>query len=202
MSTGFDRVELIGDKVRLRPARPTDAADAYRLVIDEAVLSRLLWDGPANEAEMSGTFQRWQGELKAGESYSFAIERVEEPALIGCIGPRLVAHPLQADVGYWLGVPYWNRGYMTDAIRLVCHFSFEHLDVVRVYATVMVGNVGSRRALEKNGFSLDGTLRRHVLKRGEWLDEWFLSLLRSEWEADRARFRPRHEDVQVARSGE
>lgn len=200
MPPGFDRVELVGEKVRLRPTTGEDATDAYRLVRDEAVLRWLLWDGPADEAELSGTFRRWQTELKTGESYNFSIERVEEPGLIGCIGPRLVTHPQQADVGYWLGGPYWNNGYMTEAIRLVCHFSFEYLGVVRVYASVLVGNIGSRRALEKNGFSVDGTLRSHVIKRGEWRDEWFLTLLRSEWERDRAGFRPQGEDIVIAGS--
>ncbi len=202
MSIGFERVELAGDKVRLRPTQPDDAADAYRLVSDEEVLSRLLWEGPADEAEMSDVFHRWQAGLETGEGYNLAIERTDHPGLIGCIGPRLKEHPLQANIGYWLGAPYWNRGYMTEAVRLACHLSFEHLGVVRVYATVFVGNLGSRRALEKNGFSLDGTLRSHVLKRGEWRDEWFLSLLRSEWESDRTRFLPRYEDIVVTRSGE
>ena len=196
---GFERVELAGDKVRLRPTTGGDAASAYRLVKDEAILRWLLWDGPNAEEEMSQTFRRWQERLETGESYQFAIERADEPGLIGCIGPRLVTYPEQADIGYWLGVPYWNRGYMTEAIRLICYFSFEYLGVVRVYATAFVGNVGSRRVLEKNGFSLDGTLRSHVPKRGEWRDEWFFSLLRSEWDRDRARFRPRQEQVIVAR---
>ena len=79
---------------------------------------------------------------------------------------------------------------MTDAVRLVTHFSFEYLNAIRVYATVFVGNVGSRRVLEKNGFSLDGTLRSNAFKRGEWLDEWFFSILRSEWEVDKERHEP------------
>ncbi len=202
MSIGFERIELVGDRVRLRPTTGGDGASAYRLVKDEAILKWLLWDGPNAEREMAETFQRWQEGLETGESYHFAIERADEPGLIGCIGPRLVTYPEQADIGYWLGVPYWSRGYMTEAIRLVCHFCFKYLGVVRVYATVFVGNVGSRRALEKNGFSLDGTLRGHVHKRGGFLDAWFFTLLRSEWEEDRERFRPRHEDIVVAGSRE
>jgi len=202
MPSGFSRINIVGEKVRLRPAYPTDAPDAYRLVTDEAVLSRLLWDGPQDEEEIASTYLRWQEELKTGPEYHLAVERVDQPGLIGCIGSRLIMHPLQADIGYWLGVPYWNQGYMTDAIRLVCHFSFKYLDVVRVYATVFVGNVGSRRALEKNGFSLDGTLRSHVIKRGEWRDEWFLSLLRREWGGNQARYRPRDEEVVIIKNHE
>ena len=198
MSVGFSHINIVGEKVRIRPVMVTDAPDAYSLVTDDAVLSRLLWEGPANGAEMADTYRRWQKELKTGKWYSFAIERVDQPGLIGCIGPRLITHPQQADIGYWLGVPYWNQGYMTDAVRLICYLSFKYLEVVRIYATVMVGNIGSRRVLEKNGFSLDGTLRSHVIKRGEWRDEWFLSLLRTEWEDKRERFYPRHEEIVVA----
>ena len=63
MSIGFERVELVGDRVRLRPAQPTDTADAYRLVSDEEVLSRLLWEGPANEEEMSDVFYPRQEDI-------------------------------------------------------------------------------------------------------------------------------------------
>ncbi len=200
MPPGFERVELVGEKVRLRPAVVADAGFAYQLVTDDRILRWLLWDGPDAEADMLRVFGRWQEQLRLGEGYQFAIERLDEPGIIGCIGPRLVEHPQQADIGYWLGVPFWNQGYMTEAVSLVSHFSFEYLGVERVYATVMVGNEGSRRALEKNGFSLDGTLRGHALKGGEWRDEWFFSLLRSEWQAGRERYLPRDEEIVVVGS--
>ncbi len=63
MSIGFERVELAGDKVRLRPIRAGDAGEVYRLVTDEAILSRLAWDGPAGEDGMAETYQRWQEDI-------------------------------------------------------------------------------------------------------------------------------------------
>ena len=200
MPVGFERIELLGDKVRLRPIREADATDAYRLVVDEAVLANLAWDGPASEAEIAETYRHLE-RLRTGESYSLAIEEVTKSGLIGGISARPRLHPQQIDIGYWLGVPYWNQGYMTEAVRLVCHFSFVYLDAVRAYATVFTSNVASRKVLEKNGFSVDGTLRHHVFKRGEWYDEWFLSLLRFEWEVEKQRYTPRHEDVVVAKGG-
>lgn len=198
MPVGFEHIELVGDKVRLRPICETDAADAYRLVADEAVLANLAWDGPASEAEIAETYRRWETEIKAGENCCLAIERVDKPGLVGCIDARFPRHPRQADIGYWLGVPYWNKGYMTEAVRLVCYLSFKHLDAARAYATVFVGNNGSRRVLEKNGFSVDGTLRSHVFKRGQFVDSWFMTLLRSEWDAEQGQFSPRYEDIVVA----
>lgn len=47
MSAGFSKVNIVGDKVRLRPIRESDAKTAYPLLTDEAILSQLLWDGPA-----------------------------------------------------------------------------------------------------------------------------------------------------------
>ncbi|UCB43270.1 MAG: GNAT family N-acetyltransferase [Dehalococcoidales bacterium] len=199
MPVGLEHIELVGERVRLRPIKESDAADAYRLLVDDAVLSNLVWDGPTSEAEIAEAYDRLEGELKSGESYSIAIERVDASGLLGCINPRFPRHPRQAEIGYWLGVPYWNQGYMTEAVRLVCHLSFKHLDAARAYATVFTSNVASRKVLEKNGFSVDGTLRSHVFKRGEWRDEWFLSLLRSEWEVREERYTPRHENIVFTR---
>jgi ribosomal-protein-alanine N-acetyltransferase len=88
---------------------------------------------------------------------------------------------------------------MTETVRLVCYFSFVYLDAARAYATVFTRNMASRRVLEKNGFSVDGTLRSHVFKRGEFVDSWFLTLLHSEWEVQKKRYAPRHEDIVVAK---
>ncbi|MBI2288666.1 MAG: GNAT family N-acetyltransferase [Chloroflexi bacterium] len=201
MSVGFSYVDIVGDKVHLRPTQATDASVAYRLVKNGAVVSNLAWDGPTSKEELLNTYRQWEEETKSGEKYHFAIEHSEQHGLIGCIDIRFPSHPLQADIGYWLGEPFWNRGYMTDAVRLVCHFSFKYLDTARVSATVFAGNIGSRRALEKNDFSLDGTLRCHVYKHGKWMDGWFFSLLRTEWEPNRGKFVPSHEVV-VTREGE
>lgn len=199
MSIGFSHIAIVGDKVRLRPLLATDAKAAYRLLSDKAILSQLQWDGPADEEEVFNTYRRWEDELKSGDSYHLAIELLGYSGLIGCIGIRFPRHPCQADIGYWLGVSFWGKSYMTEAIRLACHFCFKYLDVVRVYATAFVGNVRSQRALEKNSFSLDGTPRCHILKRGRWRDAWFFTLLRTEWEDKREEFCPRHEGIVVAR---
>ncbi len=127
--------------------------------------------------------------------YAFTIEQPHSSIAVGGLGLHQRAHPQQLEVGYWLGVPYWGYGLATDAVRLAVHFAFRHLDAIRVSAYVFYGNTGSRRVLEKNHFHLDGALRCHVQKRGEWKDEWFFTLLRSEWEAQKAWYHPKEERV-------
>ena len=65
MSAGFNHIHIAGEKVRLRPVSAADAAAAYKLVKNEAVLSTLAWDGPADEEEILNTYRRWEEEMKA-----------------------------------------------------------------------------------------------------------------------------------------
>ena len=192
----FQHVELVGEKVRLRPLSREDAPAAFNLLKDDRVTRAILWDGPSSvEGLGEGYDARSTLPSKESHGYDFAIEAVDSSGIIGSIGARKGSHIQQLDIGYWLGVPYWGKGLTTDAVRLATYFSFQHLNAVRVYATVFVGNTPSRRVLEKNGFVLDGTLRGQALKRGKWLDEWFLTLLRPEWESDRDWYQPQAETL-------
>lgn len=194
--TRFVDVELIGSKVKLRPIHPDDASVAYDLVRDDRVTSMLLWDGPSNLAELIEGYRlradRWK---QAISPYVFGIDLIGKSSIIGSIDARYQEYPGQWEIGYWLGVPHWGNGYMTEAVRLITHFAFKHLDAVRVCADPYVGNIASSRVLEKNGFQLDGTLRSHVLKRGEYLDQWYYTLLRTEWDARRDSYAPERELV-------
>jgi len=193
MPQHYKYVMLEGETVKLRPILASDAAVAYSMLVDEQILAWLLWDGPESEGEVFNTYSQWEKQFGASGEYWFALERLDEPGLIGCISFSFPQHEKQTDVGYWLGKPFWNRGYMTEAVRLVCYLCFEHLGSERMYAPVFKGNVRSRRTLEKNGFILDGTLRRHLLKRGQWLDVWFMSLIRQDWQQKKPFYQPEKE---------
>ena len=85
-------------------------------------------------------------------------------------------------LGYWLAPAVWGRGVMTRAVREMCREAFAALDVVRIYAEPYAYNTGSRRVLEKCGFTLEGTLRQSVCKNGRMLDSCIYALLREEFE--------------------
>ena len=67
MSIGFSHIDIVGEKVRLRPMRASDAGAAYKLVKNEAVLDTLTWDGPTNEEELLNTYRQWEEEIKPAE---------------------------------------------------------------------------------------------------------------------------------------
>lgn len=85
-----------------------------------------------------------------------------------------------AELGYWLGRAYWGRNVMTCAVKMLCAEGFRTWDIARIYAEPYAVNAGSRRVLEKAGFTLEGTLRKSVYKNGTLLDSCIYGLLREE----------------------
>jgi ribosomal-protein-alanine N-acetyltransferase len=74
------------------------------------------------------------------------------------------------ELGYWLGEPFWGRGLMTEAVRAFSAFVLREFELLRLEAWAFEGNPGSARVLEKTGFTLEGTVRRSVIKDGQVLD--------------------------------
>ncbi len=88
----------------------------------------------------------------------------------GSVGLHIEKDHERAEMGYWIGVPYWGRGYASEAARAVVEYSFRELGLNRIYATVFAGNTASRRVAEKAGMRYEGCLRQHVKKWGQFLD--------------------------------
>lgn len=99
---------------------------------------------------------------------------------VGSIGVFLKedVYRKSAEIGYWLGEPFWGHGIMTEAIRQMCGMAFERLDIVRIYAEPFAYNAGSRRALEKAGFILEGVLRKSICKNGQIHDSCIYALVK------------------------
>ena len=92
---------------------------------------------------------------------------------VGAIGvrPGDDVHRRSAEVGYWLGEEYWNRGIATEAVVATTEYAFNVLGVVRVHAEVFQWNTASMRVLEKAGYVREGVLRKSVYKDKQWVDE-------------------------------
>lgn len=83
-----------------------------------------------------------------------------------------------AELGYWLGESYWGRGIVSEAIRRIVPYAFQHFDIVRLYARPFPHNFGSIKALEKNSFVLEGRLTGVLYKNGVFLDELMYAVRR------------------------
>lgn len=101
---------------------------------------------------------------------------------VGGIGIHRQAdvHRLTAEIGYWLGEPFWGRGLATQGLVAATQYAFRELDLVRLFANVFQHNPASCRVLEKAGFVREGILRRNVIKDGVILDSYLYGKLRDE----------------------
>ncbi len=132
-----------------------------------------------------GAAEAWIAELPdayaEGRQAAFAVASREEGALLGCIGLVLAPEHLRAEMGYWIGVPYWGRGYATEAARAVLGFAFGPLGLHRVHAHHFTRNPASGTVLRRVGMRHEGRGREHVRKSGVHEDVELYGILRREW---------------------
>lgn len=110
--------------------------------------------------------------LSADKDKSFAFAITLNGKVIGSIGVfrQDNIHYRTAEMGYYMGEKYWGRGYMTEAVKLVCDFVFENTDIIRIFAEPFAYNSASCRVLEKAGFIFEGVLRSNAYKNGNIVD--------------------------------
>jgi [ribosomal protein S5]-alanine N-acetyltransferase len=92
--------------------------------------------------------------------------------VVGGIGlvPGTDIESRSAEVGYWVGPEYWNRGIATAALERICRYGFEELGLLRIFATPIAWNPASFRVLEKAGFEREGVMRNACVKDGRVAD--------------------------------
>lgn len=102
---------------------------------------------------------------------SFAIEY--DGAFCGMIGLMLQkdVYRLTAEIGYWLGEPFWNKGIITKAVALVTGYAFNELGLIRIHTGIFEYNIASMKVLEKNGYKKEGVFEKSIIKNGEIWNE-------------------------------
>ena len=157
---------LVTDRLTLRPFRRPDAEEVQRLAGAREVASTTL---TIPHPYPDGAARTWiashRSDWDAGEAVIFAIATDDE-GLVGAVGMFLTLEHRRAELGYWIGEPYWGCGYATEAAGAMLDFAFDRLGLHRVEAQYLVRNPASRRVLEKIGMRHEGTRREHIIKWG------------------------------------
>ena len=125
---------------------------------------------PYTEADAQDFIAGAQEDLSSGSGLRLGIVLRESDTLCGGVGLRIEPDHRRAELGYWIGVPYWGKGYATEAARALVKYGFETPQLHRIFASHFVNNSASARVLRKIGMRHEGSLRAHVLKWGEFLD--------------------------------
>jgi RimJ/RimL family protein N-acetyltransferase len=166
-------------RLKLRPYGECDIPELLPLIgTREVAATTLRIPHPYTEQDARGFFAMAQ---EPGKLW-LAITLRADGRQIGGIGLRIDEQHQHAELGYWLGVPYWGQGYATEAAREMLRYGFEDLGMHRIFASHFKHNPGSGRILTKLGMKYEGCQREHLRKWEQFVDSEFYGILRHEWE--------------------
>lgn len=174
--------QLKTERLLLRPFTPKDAPIVQKLAGDKAIAATTI---NIPHPYTDGLAERWisthKPRFRDSRGAIYAITLLENQQLMGSIGLVTVPDQKRAELGYWLGQPYWGRGYTTEAARELLRFGFTELGLNRIYANHFSRNPASGRVMQKIGMQYEGTMRQHIIKWDQFEDLKLYGILRNEW---------------------
>jgi ribosomal-protein-alanine N-acetyltransferase len=163
-------IELSSGNIKLREFKKSDSLRFAELANNENI-SRNLRDGFPNPftVEYAEEFiERW---MALDPVSVFAIEFKGEYVGNISLSKGKDVYRKSAEIGYFIGEPYWNKGIATGAVNLITDYGFSDLDIVRIHTGVYEHNTASQRVLVKCGFVFEGVFKKAVFKQGKFWNE-------------------------------
>ena len=148
------------ERMILRSFGITDAKDVQTLAGHREVASTTYNIPHPYEDGMAETWiSTHEDTFMQGKGVAYAMTLKEDDRLIGTISLMGLIIGHKAELGYWVGVPYWGNGYCTEAGKAILEYGFNELDLNRVHASYFSRNPASGRVMEKLDMSYEGTQR-------------------------------------------
>jgi ribosomal-protein-alanine N-acetyltransferase len=174
--------ELSTERLLLRPFAPEDAPTVRRLAGEWEIADKTLHiPHPYEEGMAEEWIQSHPAAFEKGEQACFAILSRESEGLVGAVSLEIRKTFRRGELGYWIGRPYWRRGYCTEAAHAVLRYGFADLGLHRICAFHFVRNPPSGRVMQKLGMVREGILRQHVAKWDGYEDVAVYGILQEEW---------------------
>jgi len=176
---------IVGKKVRLRPIERDDLPRFVEWFADPEVRRHLLVYLSFSLAQEERWFESHLERLERQEEMVLAIETADG-VHIGNVGLHGINwKDRNAELGIVIGEKgYWSQGYGTDAIRTLLGLAFREMNLHRVFLRVDTDNARGIHCYEKAGFRREGTSREAVFKEGAYHDQYVMSILQPEFEAN------------------
>ena len=168
-------------RLTLRQFQLIDAPRVKELAGARELAETTFMPHPYKEGEAELWIMNQYEDFKRRQMVNFAMELKESCELIGSIGLDLELGHRRAQMGFWVGVPYWNKGYCTEAARGVLEYGFEKLKLNRIYASHFTSNPASGHVLKKIGMHHEGTQKQHYVRFDKFVGAENYGLVRSEY---------------------
>jgi len=184
LSSGFYEVfsPIQTPRLLIRKLSIADAEDIYAVSSNPNVSRYVLWDTHRSIMDSRAMIRAHLRSYRNEEPASLAIELKENGRVIGTIGFLWIDREHNsAEIGYSLGEPYWNNGYMTEALRAMLAFGFDKLYLNRIEACFDVSNTASGRVMAKVGMQKEGLHRKKLYNKGRYIDIEMWSILMEDY---------------------
>lgn len=163
-------------EIKLKALKPSDKTQMAQLANNKKIWDNVR-DGFGHPYTEKNAEEFILRQSKGDTEKVFAIDyNGELCGLIGLILQKDV-YRKSAELGYWIGEPYWGKGIATKAVELIAEYAFDELKLIRIYAGAFEYNIGSIKVLEKNGFQKEGIAKKAVFKNNKIWDEHRYALL-------------------------
>jgi ribosomal-protein-alanine N-acetyltransferase len=169
------------DRLDLIEIKQSHLGDLYKLFEDENVTRYYNLLPLKNEQEAQKYIDWFQTRFKDKLGIRWGIAIKGQHYIIGTLGFNNFTKGHRANIGYDLQTKYWNKGYITEALKTVINFGFSQLEINRIEAEVMIGNVVSEKVLKKLNFQNEGVLRQWMLWNDKYYDMTMFSLLKTDY---------------------
>lgn len=173
---------IYGKRIKLDRIRIENAEELYDILSDPDV-AEYDWFEPIDTLEKAEKFiKHYQGEFEDKEEITWGIFNKIDGKLVGiCNLGDFVESSRRGEVGYDIKKSEWNKGYATEAIKMLVKFALCDMNLNRVEAFITPGNDGSVRVLEKCGFIREGLVRERDFMKGELVDGIIMAILKSDY---------------------
>ncbi len=181
----FSRLPVLQtERLTLRKLTPRDAADMFDYAHRPDVTRYLTWNPHPDISYSKEYLEYLQGRYAGGMYYDWGIEEKASGKMIGTCGfTSFNCSHDKAEIGYVIHPDYWGKGIAAEAVKKIVAFGFEKLNLHRIEAKFIEGNLRSRRVMEKVGMTFEGYEQESMLIKGKYVTIGTCAVLKSEWES-------------------
>lgn len=158
------------ERLILRDASVDDAEDMFEYAKLEEVTKYLSWKPHLSLKDSEKILEMLSKEAKEKDSYVLkAIVLKENDKMIGTIDARIFGDGLKdAEFGYCLNPKYWNKGYMSEALKAFIQGLHREHGIENVFGSFERENIASKRVMQKNEMYYYETVKRNFKNKGKW----------------------------------
>lgn len=166
----MEKVNLKTERLLIRSPRASDIPRIVKFADNPKVADMTLnMPYPYEEKDAIYWINMANQGLEDESQFTFAICQKTTDEFIGGIGLRVNKRFNRAELGFWIGEPFWNNGFVSEAVKKMLAFGFEEAGLNKILATHLPNNPASGKVMVKNGMVKEGELKEHIRKNEKYL---------------------------------